>query len=77
MNQLLGRDKGVLRLFASDVPVVTLASFIVEAHKADPGSNKGQSVLEPVIGAIQRRRNLPKHKLGKRVFTERDALFEE
>jgi hypothetical protein len=77
LNQLFGRDEGVLRLFASDVSVVTFASFVVEAHEADPRPYKGEPILELVAGTLQRRRNLPEDKLGKGVFAERDALFEE
>jgi hypothetical protein len=76
LNQLLGRDEGVLRLFASDVSVVTFASFVVEAHKADPRAYKGEPILEPVARAVQRRRNLPENKLSKGVVAERDALLE-
>jgi len=56
--------------------VVSFASFVVEAHEADPRPNKGEPILEPVVRAMQGRRNLPENKLGKGVFAERDTLFQ-
>ena len=67
-KQFVNAIKGVVRLLASEVAVITFARFIVVAQKARATDHVGEPVLVGVRRTRKRCRKLPEYKLSEGYF---------
>jgi len=65
IHQLIGRGELIVRFLISEVPVVTLGSFIIIAQHTVTADNIGQPVLEPMRRRRHWLRNTPYRHLYK------------